>query len=53
MRFYDKNASFPQTLSGELGDVEDGGRLRFLQGKVDTTLSCVCVCVHVYTVGSV
>ena len=29
-----------QNLSGELGDVGDGSRLRCLQGKADTT---VCV----------
>ena len=34
-------------LSGELGDVGDGGRLRCLHGKVDTTIS-MCTC----TVGS-
>ena len=33
-----------QNSSGELGDVGDGGRLRCLHGKVDTTIS---VCVHV------
>ena len=33
---------------GELGDVGDGGRLRCLHGKADTTISCVCKC----TVGS-
>ena len=26
-----------------LGDVGDGGRLRYLHIKVDTTISCVCV----------
>ena len=36
------------TDSGELGGVWDGGRLRCLHGKVDTTISCVCTC----TVGS-
>ena len=44
---------FFQTSSGELGGVEDGGRLRCLQGKADTGISCVhyslcpvlfCVC---------
>ena len=28
----------------ELGDVGDGGRLRCLHGKVDTTISCMCTC---------
>ena len=32
-----------QNSSGELGDVGDGGRLKCLHGKVDTTISCVCV----------
>ena len=27
-----------------LGDVGDGGRLRCLYGKVDTTISCMCTC---------
>ena len=30
----------------ELGDVGEGGRLRCLQGKADTTISCVCVYMH-------
>ena len=38
-RLYDENLSVPQSqcqhLSGELGDVGDGGRLRCLHGKVD------------------
>ena len=29
---------------GELGDVGDSDRLRFLHGKVDTTISCICTC---------
>ena len=37
-----------QAQSGELGDVGDGGRLRCLHGKVDTTISCMCT----YSVGS-
>ena len=44
-RVYDKNLSVPQSQcqnsSGELGDVGDGGRLRCLHGKVDTTISCM------------
>ena len=31
-----------QNSSGELGDVGDGGRVRYLQGKADTTILCVC-----------
>ena len=27
----------------ELGDVGEGGRLRCLHSKVDTTISCVCI----------
>ena len=27
---------------GNWGDVGDGGRLRCLRGKVDTTISCMC-----------
>ena len=45
---YDKNLSVPQSQcqnsSGELGDVGDGGRLRCLHGKVDTTISCMFRC---------
>ena len=41
-----ENLSVPQSQcqnsSGELGDVGDGGRLRCLHGKVDTTISCMC-----------
>ena len=48
-RLYGKNLSIPQsqsqTSSGELGDVGDGGRLRCLHGKADTTISCVCTSV--------
>ena len=47
-RLYDENLSVPQSQcqnsSGELGDVGDGGRLRCLHGKVDTTISCMCTC---------
>ena len=47
-RLYDEILSFPQSQcqnsSGELGDVGDGGRLRCLYGKVDTTISCMCTC---------
>ena len=32
-----------RTQLGELGDTGDGGRLRYLRGKVDTTISYVCV----------
>ena len=35
--------SLSQNSSGELGDVGDGGRLRCLQGKVDTTILCVYI----------
>ena len=38
-------AFFGQNSSGGLGDVGDGGRLRCLHGKVDTTISCVCTCI--------
>ena len=42
-RLYGENISVSQsqsqTSSGELGDVGDGGRLRCLHGKVDTTIS--------------
>ena len=52
-RLYDENLSIPysqcQSSSGELGDVEDSGRLRCLHGKVDTTILCMCTC----SVGSV
>ena len=48
-RLYDKNLSFPQAQcknsSGKLGDVGDGGSLRCLHGKVDTTISCTCTCI--------
>ena len=44
-RLYDENPqSQCQNSSGELGDVGDGGRLRCLHGKVDTTISCMCTC---------
>ena len=47
-RIYCKNLSILQSQcqnsSGELGDVGDGGRLRCLRGKVDTTISHVCTC---------
>ena len=47
-RLYDENLSAPQSQcqnsSGELGDVGDGGRLRCLHGKVDTTISHMCTC---------
>ena len=42
------NPSIPQyqsqNMSGKLVDVGDCGRLRCLQGKADTNISCVCVC---------
>ena len=45
-RLYDENLSVPQSQcqnsSGELGDVGDGGRLRCLHGKVDTTILRMC-----------
>ena len=40
--------SLSLVLMGNWGDVGDGGRLRCLHGKVDTTISRVCTC----TVGS-
>ena len=47
-RLHDKNLSVLQSQcqnsSGELGDVGDGGRLRYLHYKVDTTISCMCTC---------
>ena len=47
-RLYDENLSVPQSqcqnASGELEDVGDGGRLRCLHGKVNTTISCMCTC---------
>ena len=46
--YNDENLSVPQSqcqnASGELGDVGDGGRLRCLHGKIDTTISCMCTC---------
>ena len=49
-RLYDENLSIPQSQcqnsAGELGDVGDGGRLRCLHGKVDTTINlCMCACI--------
>ena len=45
-RLYGENLcvalSQSQTSSGELGHVGDGGKLRCLHSKVDTTVSCVC-----------
>ena len=47
-RLYHENLSVPQSQcqnsSGELGGVGDGGRLKCLHGKVDTTISCMCTC---------
>ena len=44
-RLYDTNLSIPQSQfqnsSEELRNVGDGGRLRCLHGKVDTTISCM------------
>lgn len=45
-RLYDKNPGSPQShtqtsSSGKLGDVGGGGGLRYLHGKVDSTILCV------------
>ena len=37
-----------QYSSGGLGDVGDGGKLRCLHGKVNTTISCMCTCSVVF-----
>ena len=39
----------PSVRTGELGDVQDGGRLRYMHGKVDTTISCTCTISVGYT----
>ena len=47
---YNENLCIPHSLSQysseELGDVGDGGLLRCVHDKVDTTISCVCI-IHV------
>ena len=47
-RLYGENLRIPQsqsqTSSGELGDIVDGGRLRYLQGETDISISCMCTC---------
>ena len=45
-RLYDENLSIPPSqFLNELGDARDGGRLRYLHCKVDTTTSCVGTCI--------